>query len=375
MPRLVMLGEEGVSPLSEEAYLDETALQRLLEEHPELIALDDVDPTASFLIPIGSEIPLAGQSLDLLFLDVSGRLTAVETKLRRNSQVRREVVGQVLEYGAYLSMWSVEDVERQAARYLAAPRTPDRFRSESVYDALSRLGTSEPAEEGADEAEMRDKISNSLAMRDMRLIIAVDKVVEPLRSLVTFVNGASRFGMYLLEIQQYQAPDGMRIASIGVYGGAAPPPPSSPRAHWDEPRFFETLQGSAGSASAAVVQELYGFMREQADLVVWGTGATQGSVGFAVGRGGDRFVIFGVTTRGEVYANTGSWNRRNVPREARASLLATLRSFGVDAPDELMDVDRWVGFDAGRLSKPAALDRFKSAVLEIRESLRQGQLN
>jgi len=365
MPRLVMLGEEGVSPLSEEVYLDESALQRLLEEHPELIALDDVDPTASPLIPIGSEVPLAGQQLDLLFLDVSGRLTAVETKLRRNSQVRREVVGQVLEYGAYLSTWSVEDVERQAARYLADSQTPARFQSQSLYEALSRLGASEPAAEGAGEAEMRSKISNALAMRDMRLIIAVDRVVEPLRTLVTFVNSASRFGMYLLEVQQYRAPDGMRIASISVYGGATPPSPTPP--HWDEARFLQALQDQAGPASAAVVRELYSFMGEQADSVVWGTGMTYGSVGFGVRRGGDKFAIFWMNTKGQIYLSAGVLNKR-VPQQAVASLLATLRSLGIDAPDELRELT----FDAGRLSKPADLGRFRSAVVKIRESLEQG---
>lgn len=97
MPRLVVLEDRAVSVLSEEPYLNEAALQGLLEGHPELIALDEVEPAALPLLPVGREIPLAGQSLDLLFLDASGRLTAVETKLRRNSQVRREVVGQVLE--------------------------------------------------------------------------------------------------------------------------------------------------------------------------------------------------------------------------------------------------------------------------------------
>ena len=46
--------------------------------------------------------------------------------------------------------------------------------------------------------------SNRLSTRDMRLIIASTRFVEPLRTVETFVNGASRFGMYLLEVQQYK---------------------------------------------------------------------------------------------------------------------------------------------------------------------------
>lgn len=367
MPRLVVLGDDGISPLKEEAFLDEAALQRLLEEHPELIALDDVDPTASPLIPIGREIPLSGQSLDLLFIDLSGKLTAIEAKLRRNSQVRREVVGQVLEYGAYLSNWSVEDAERQATRYLSDSRTPARFRSQSLYEALSQVGAPGPTEEATDEDEMRSKIVDSLARGDMRLIIAVDRIVDPLRRLVTFLNSATRFGMFLLEVQEYRSPDGMRIASMNIYGGARPKQAGG-GAGWDETRFVETLRAHASSASADIVRELYGFIQEQADSVVWGTGAAQGSAGFGIRLGGDRFVLFGVNTKGEIYFSTGAVNKR-APREARADLLEALRSFEIDAPDELLEADHWLAFDAGRLKKPADLKRFKSAILALRDSL------
>ena len=374
MPRMVVLQDQGISPLSEEAYLDESALQRLLEEHPELIALDDVDPTASPLLPIGREVPLAGQSLDLLFLDLAGRLTGVETKLRRNSQVRREVVGQVLEYGAYLSTWTVEDVERQAESYLVDPQTPTRFQGQGLYEALNRLDASGPTEEGSDDAGMRSKISNSLERGDMRLLIAVDRVVDPLRRLVTFLNGASSFDMYLLEVQQYRAPDGMKIASINVYGGAGLKPDGGGvrRTAWDEPRFLGALRSEASAASAAVALDLHRFVQEQADSAVWGTGTSVGSVGFGVRRGGGRLVIFWLNTKGQVSFSTGALNR-NVRQEARASLLATLRSFGIDAPDKLLEADIWVTFDASRVKGSQQVELFKSAVLQIQESLsRQG---
>jgi hypothetical protein len=58
-----------------------------------------------------------------------------------------------------------------------------------------------------------------------------------------------------------------------------------------------------------------------------------------------------------------------------ASLLATIRSFGVDAPDELMDGDYWLTCDADRLKKPADLELLKSGILEIRELPERRQLS
>lgn len=160
----------------------------------------------------------------------------------------------------------------------------------------------------------------------------------------------------------------MRIASISVYGGLRGDGKGGPRPVWNEARFLETLQSQASPELARVAQELYGFMQGNSDSVVWGTGTTQGSVGFGVRCGGDRFTLFGVTTKGQIYLGTGALNR-SVPREVRASLPATLRSFGVDASDELLDIDFWLTFDADRLREPDALERFKSAVLQVRESL------
>jgi hypothetical protein len=175
--------------------------------------------------------------------------------------------------------------------------------------------------------------------------------------------------MYLLEVQQYLAPDGLRIASINVYGGSGPRPSGGVDGptRWDETRFSDAIKDHAPADARAVVQELYSFMQEQADSVVWGTGRVDGSAGFGVRRGGDRFVIFWVTTKGRVYFSAAGLNKR-AQQEARA-LMATLRSLGIEAPDELLEGDRWPAFDARRLQKASDRERFRSAVLAIRDAV------
>jgi hypothetical protein len=366
MPRLVLIQDHQVAPLAETPFLDEGALQRLLEEHPELVALDDVDPNSSPLVPIGREVPLAGQSLDLLFLEASGRLTAVETKLWRNSEIRRTVVGQILEYAAHLMTWSVEDVERQAARYLADPRTPDRFRGQSLEAAFESVSGTPASTEEADEKAIRARIAEKLASRDTCLVIAVDRIVDSLRNTVTFVNSTSQFGMFLLEVQEYEAPDGMRMASIGVYGATRPRPgaTSGPRVTWDEDRFLERLKSDSDAQSAAVVQDLYSFVHDEADSTIWGTGVNVGTVAFGIRRAGDRFAIFGLTTKGEMWVGLDTLIRHGVPEDARSSLAESLRSAGVHVRDE-----QWFTFQARQLADPSHLQGFKAAVLGIRDSL------
>ncbi len=68
------------------------------------MALDDLGVSEPFVV-IGREVATPAGYIDVLCIDGEGVLTVIETKLARNSQIRREVVGQVLEYVAQVSKW------------------------------------------------------------------------------------------------------------------------------------------------------------------------------------------------------------------------------------------------------------------------------
>ena len=54
--------------------------------------------------------------LDHLFLDHDAVPTLVEVKRSENTQIRREVVGQMLDYAANgVACWSVEEIRRRCA--------------------------------------------------------------------------------------------------------------------------------------------------------------------------------------------------------------------------------------------------------------------
>lgn len=72
----------------------EAFLQEALSKNPGLLPVDEIDPAFSPVASLGREI--AGT--DNLFISPLGRLTLVETKLWRNPESGREVVGQLLDY-------------------------------------------------------------------------------------------------------------------------------------------------------------------------------------------------------------------------------------------------------------------------------------
>lgn len=100
--------EDHLVELTEHYYDSEALLQDLLARYPKLLAGDQIDeanPRRWLLVAREVGVPWEEggpdqMSLDHLFLDQDGIPTLVEVKRSRDTRVRREVVGQMLDYAA-----------------------------------------------------------------------------------------------------------------------------------------------------------------------------------------------------------------------------------------------------------------------------------
>ena len=100
--------EGGLEPLEAEPFSTEDELQELIANHPELLDGEQMrpdDPRRWILVTREkgiAESPGAGArwALDHLIVDQDARPTLVEVKRGSNSEIRRTVVGQLLEYAA-----------------------------------------------------------------------------------------------------------------------------------------------------------------------------------------------------------------------------------------------------------------------------------
>lgn len=94
--------------LIDQPYDSEHLLQTLLAEYPGLIAgkqIDNAFPRRWLLISREMAVPSepgggSRWSLDHLFLDQDGIPTIVEVKRSADTRIRREVVGQMLDYAS-----------------------------------------------------------------------------------------------------------------------------------------------------------------------------------------------------------------------------------------------------------------------------------
>ena len=138
-------------------FADEAQLQKLLYESPELIPTKMEDQAAVFTREAG--LPGSGFT-DLVGVDAQGNILIVETKLARNGEIRRKVIGQVLEYAAYLWGMSFDELDRF-------------FINREGKSLLELLAEKSPE---IDKDLLKQSVEQNLASGKFQLIIAVDTI-------------------------------------------------------------------------------------------------------------------------------------------------------------------------------------------------------
>lgn len=175
---------------------DESWLQALIHNHPAILPVSDIEPGFSDLIAVAREVPCGHGYIDNLYLTPSGDIVLVETKLWRNSQMRREVVAQVLDYVAALSRMGYEAFEAAVARGQQGPTR--------LYDLVC------DSPEALEEAEFIDAVSFNLRRGRMLAIVLGDGIrteTETLSDLLQSHAGA-HFTFALVELAAWQSPTG-----------------------------------------------------------------------------------------------------------------------------------------------------------------------
>jgi hypothetical protein len=101
--------------MHETPYDTEAVLQKLIAEHPQVLAGDAVAADDSPWLLVRREAGVADAaeatarwSLDHLFLDAAGIPTLVEVKRSSDTRLRREVVAQMLDYASNAAHWTAE---------------------------------------------------------------------------------------------------------------------------------------------------------------------------------------------------------------------------------------------------------------------------
>ncbi len=193
--------------LSQSGDYDENWLQQLIFEKPEVVPIETIDPGAGSFVPICRELMLPKEGgrafLDILGVTPTGRLVLIECKLWRNPQARREVIGQIMEYGALLQRWTYSDLTAHLKADLGlGGQNP-------LFDHVKKT------HENLDENAFVDAVSGSLDRGDFNLLVAGDGIrsdIQAIKSYLDIQRGlASRLA--LIEFQVWTDSSGATLVT------------------------------------------------------------------------------------------------------------------------------------------------------------------
>jgi hypothetical protein len=276
----LLRGEDELVEMAEQPYDSEDILQALIAKFPSLLAGDQygTDAPRRWLL-IGREAALPDTkdgggrwSVDHLFFDQDAVPTLVEVKRSSDTRIRREVIGQMLDYAANAVVyWPIERLRelfvRQAER---ADIDPDQL----VADA---------AGPDTDVEEFWEQAGENLRAGKIRLVFVADQIPGELRRVIEFLNGQMIAEVLGIEVKQYVG-EGVRTLVPRVIGQTAEVEVrkgrrslSSPGRRWDEESLFADLEAKRGADESRAARDLYDWTLEQGMRAVFGAGKQDGS--------------------------------------------------------------------------------------------------
>lgn len=179
----------------------EEQLQRLLFAHPNALPIAEIDDSFSGLIPLCMELDTPAGSIDVVFVTPSGRLALLETKLWRNPEARREVIGQILDYAKEMTNW---DYSRLDAKVRQARKNSDDYEFPGIAEWVARIHPALVLH------RFQDAVTKSLMRGDYLLLVAGDGIREGVGAIAKYLdrNSALHFTFGLVECAIYENPLG-----------------------------------------------------------------------------------------------------------------------------------------------------------------------
>ncbi|MBB6411871.1 hypothetical protein [Mesorhizobium sangaii] len=178
---------------------DERFVQELVHHCPTVLPVAEVEPVFTPLAAVCMELPLASGYLDNLLVTPRGDLVAVECKLWRNVEARREVIAQIIDYAKDLQLLTYEDLQTAIRKARNEP-------SFSLY-AHANSGDEE-TESALDEPRFIDAVSRNLRRGRCLLVILGDGITENVEGLTEFLqqHAGLHFALVLVQLSIHDLP-------------------------------------------------------------------------------------------------------------------------------------------------------------------------
>lgn len=168
--------------VAETPFEIEDELEEVVAANPQLLcdSLTQGFPQRLLLIGLHQGVRTSEQGafekeIDLLFVDQDAVPTLVEVKLRKNGEIKRRVIGQMLEYAAYAKFWTAQELRTTGTR------THSDWR-QAIRDLIG-----EPISDDHEELFWQT-VAENLSSGKMHLGLVADEIPEETQDVLEFLQ-------------------------------------------------------------------------------------------------------------------------------------------------------------------------------------------
>jgi len=397
------------------------SLQELIYRIPELISVESPEsdgPSMRLCIKNPSTSNAVNDG-GLIGIDDNGRIAIVECKIAKDSSIRREILGQVVEHAA--ALWEMPYEEFDQIVISSEGRSLVEIMSEKV-----------PKERWSEEI-FKNAIAGALDQGKFRLVMVIQGITAELKRTIKFLSarGTFSFETYAVEIQHFSDGDTeIAIPKITSFAEmwqetsleetmpeqeAMPEQETTPSQETDqeptigdsqdsddsddsddldepgqpssssepiigqandiperkdkrkEALFFAKCQEIANQNAVEVIRKLYLFSMEASDNIMWWGSGGAGAFNFALTR--DQLTVFIVDASGKIMFNFSEWQREPVYKSLLPQFLEKLKDIPV-LRRQKGDYTMWPDFDIEDFfNSQNDFVKFEDAVRFLKEEL------
>jgi hypothetical protein len=276
---IFVIQDQKLRVLTRTSFRHEEELQKALEAHPDVIAGVATSSEVPRLLLVSREAGVASAdsnrayALDHLFVDHEGTPVLVEVKLRRDTRIRREVVGQLLDYAALgVAHWTVSDM-----RAAVAARLDGQTEAEALSESLGTPLTPD---------EFWQRVGDNLERRRIRLVFVADELPRDLVTVIEFLNDQMRDVEVLgVEVPKFAA-DGVQALVPRVYGKTSRAVEA--KGYWNRATFLQQAQQYRTAQQVDFMTRLLDDVERRGARQSWGKGKAPGITAWYSIAGSDR---------------------------------------------------------------------------------------
>ena len=264
--------------LNETEFITEDQFQELLENYPNLLSGNQINPeNPRKWILISREFGVPSEmngtniwSLDHLFIDQDGIPTLIEVKRRSDTRIRREVVGQMLDYAANaVTYWSIDEIKNKFEKICEINDIEPAIKLISTFDEVD------------DYEKFWETVDTNLKAGKIRMLFVADIIPKELQRIIEFLNEQMSPAEILgIELKQFGSENLKTLVPrvIGKTSIAQAKKGKKETFYWDEKTFFTELENNGGIGAVKTVKKIINHFEPKVSKLWYGKGKTIGSL-------------------------------------------------------------------------------------------------